>query len=64
MKKYISLVPGLLCLGVGVFLAYGLQYVTENWAWYIGYMVVAFVVGLLITCLSARELRHFGRKVE
>lgn len=56
-KAVVLLVLGLLCLVVGFLLAYGLQHVTENYSWYLGYMAAAFIVGLWTTHISIRRLR-------
>ena len=57
MKKYVSLLLGVLCLGIGVFLACGLGSITENYGWDLGYMVSAFLVGLLRTYTGIKEVR-------
>ncbi len=52
-------VLGLACLGTGGFLTYGLQYVTVNRAWYIGYMIVAYL--WVLPCLYW-AVKSIGRK--
>ena len=57
-KTIILLIEGLLCIGVGIFLTYGLQYVDTNLNWYIGYMSFAYLVGVITLVSLARNLRN------
>ena len=57
-KTIISLIGGLLCIGIGVFLTYGLQYVDTNLNWYIGFMSFAYLVGVITLVSLARNLRN------
>ena len=47
---------GLLCLATGGFLTYGFSFVASNHNWYLGYMIVAYVVGIInVTCIWSKK---------
>ena len=56
MRK-LNLILGLCCVGIGIFLTYGLQYVNVGFNRYLGYMSFLYLIGIINIGYSVKGLR-------